>query len=149
MGLDRREQQLQLRTCRGSALLSRQVLLPSADPDLPRQNLGHLPAGPGDLEPADAEPWRARQPRRVHPEQRRKVHVPAGRLHAPQREHPDVRIVDAAVALDVYAAGLIDQEVEGLTPAFVEEVLKNGNERMLRRSLHRKDHLDKIEKALS
>ena len=55
----------------------------------------------------------------------------------------------AAVALAVYAAGLIDQEVEGLTPAFVEEVLKNGNERMLRRSLHRKDHLDKIEKAIA
>lgn len=54
----------------------------------------------------------------------------------------------AAVALAVYAAGLIDQAVENLTPAFVEEVLKNGNERMLRRSLHRKEHLDKIEKAL-
>ena len=55
----------------------------------------------------------------------------------------------AAVALAVYAAGLIDQELEALSPDFVAEVLKNGNERILRRSLHRKDHLDKIEKALA
>ena len=55
----------------------------------------------------------------------------------------------STVALAIYAAGLIDQAVENITPELAAEILRQGHERMLRRSLHRKDHLDKIEKALA
>ena len=54
----------------------------------------------------------------------------------------------SAVALAVYAAGLIDQLLEDITPELATQIEKSGNERLLRRSLHRKTHLDKIEKAL-
>lgn len=36
----------------------------------------------------------------------------------------------------------------GMAQAQVEEFLKTGSERFLRRSLHRGEHLDKIEKVL-
>ncbi len=46
------------------------------------------------------------------------------------------------------AAEIADQTVEKLTQAQVDEFLKVGNERFLHRALHRRNHLDKIEKAL-
>jgi len=53
-----------------------------------------------------------------------------------------------AVKLALDAAEAIDLELEKLTPVQFEELMKLGLERNLRRSLHRKDHLDKIEKVL-
>jgi hypothetical protein len=54
----------------------------------------------------------------------------------------------ATVALAVYAASLIDRELEKIPASLAGEMLNGGHERMLRRSLHRKEHLDKIEKVL-
>jgi hypothetical protein len=54
----------------------------------------------------------------------------------------------AVVRLATQAAKAIDQAVGQLTPAQAEELIQAGLERTLRRSLHRKDHLDKLEKAL-
>jgi hypothetical protein len=53
-----------------------------------------------------------------------------------------------AVKLALEAAEAIDLELEKLTPLQFAELMGLGLERNLRRSLHRKDHLDKIEKAL-
>ena len=54
----------------------------------------------------------------------------------------------AAVKLAVEAAETVDHQVEKLTPAQAEELLKKGLERNLHRAIHRKNHLDKMEKAL-
>ncbi len=52
------------------------------------------------------------------------------------------------VRLTQEATEKADGLVAGMTQAQVDEFLKVGSERFLRRSLHRKDHLDKLEKAL-
>ena len=54
----------------------------------------------------------------------------------------------AVVRLVIEAAETVDRAVEQLTPAQAKELLKMGLERNLYRALHRRDHLDKIEKAL-
>ncbi len=54
----------------------------------------------------------------------------------------------AVVRLVVEAAETIDHAVEQLTPAQTEELMKMGLERNLHRALHRRDHLDKIEKSM-
>jgi hypothetical protein len=54
----------------------------------------------------------------------------------------------AAVALAVYASGLIDKEIEGVSTDLIAAILNAGQERFLRRAQHRKEHLDKIEKVL-
>ncbi len=54
----------------------------------------------------------------------------------------------AVVLLAADAAEAIDRMVERLTPAQAEELLKMGLERTLHRALHRRNHLEKIEKAL-
>jgi hypothetical protein len=54
----------------------------------------------------------------------------------------------AVVRLVVEAAETIDHAVEQLTPSQVKDLLKMGLERNLHRALHRREHLDKIEKAL-
>jgi hypothetical protein len=53
-----------------------------------------------------------------------------------------------ATKLAADAAEKADREVEKLTPAQVEEFLKVGQERFLHRALHRREHLDRIEKTL-
>ena len=55
----------------------------------------------------------------------------------------------AAVKMALEAAEAIDRELEKADPALAIEILKQGHERMLNRSLHRREHLDKIEKALT
>lgn len=54
----------------------------------------------------------------------------------------------SVVNLVVSAAEAIDKEVESLTPAQAEELIKMGFERNIHRALHRRNHLDKIEKTL-
>lgn len=54
----------------------------------------------------------------------------------------------AVVILAADAAEAIDRMVEKLTSAQVEELLKMGLERTLHRALHRRNHLEKIEKNL-
>jgi hypothetical protein len=54
----------------------------------------------------------------------------------------------AAVSLVLEAAMEIDQELEKISPTLAAEILTQGHERMLNRALHRREHLDKIEKAL-
>ena len=53
-----------------------------------------------------------------------------------------------AARLAADAAREIDALVEGLTPAQAGELVKMGLERNLRRSVHRRSHLDKIEKLM-
>ena len=55
----------------------------------------------------------------------------------------------SVVNLVIAAAEAIDKEVEGLTPAQVEELVKMGFERNIHRALHRRNHLDKIDKAFA
>ena len=57
---------------------------------------------------------------------------------------PSTSVVNLVIA----AAEAVDREVEKLTPAQAEELLKMGLERNIHRALHRRNHLDKIEKAL-
>ena len=54
----------------------------------------------------------------------------------------------AAVKLALEAAEQVDGLVKGLTPQKAGEFLKVGSERFLHRALHRRGHLDKIEKVL-
>jgi hypothetical protein len=54
----------------------------------------------------------------------------------------------AVVQLVTDAAEQADGAVEKLTPSQAETILKIGSERFLRRALHRREHLDKIEKTL-
>ncbi len=53
-----------------------------------------------------------------------------------------------ASPLALKAAEAIDGELEKISPELVEEILGAGQERILRRSLHRREHLDKIEKTM-
>ncbi|HET9870359.1 MAG TPA: maleylpyruvate isomerase N-terminal domain-containing protein [bacterium] len=55
---------------------------------------------------------------------------------------------EAALALALDAAEAADLQVERLTAAQAEALVGMGLERNLRRSLHRRTHLDQIEKAL-
>jgi hypothetical protein len=52
------------------------------------------------------------------------------------------------VKLATEASEKSDNLVADMTQAQVDEFLKGGSERFLRRALHRREHLDKIEKAL-
>jgi len=52
------------------------------------------------------------------------------------------------VKIATEASQKADGLVAGMTQAQVDEFLKVGSERFLRRALHRREHLDKIEKAL-
>jgi hypothetical protein len=54
----------------------------------------------------------------------------------------------AIVKLVTDASEAIDRAVAKLAPAQAEKLIQMGFERNLHRALHRKDHLDKIEKAL-
>ena len=55
----------------------------------------------------------------------------------------------SVVNLVIAAAEAVDKEVESLTPAQAEELVKMGLERNIHRALHRRNHLDKIDKALT
>jgi hypothetical protein len=52
------------------------------------------------------------------------------------------------VRLVLEAAERVDRDVAELPEAVVEQFLKEGKDRFIRRSLHRMGHLDKIEKTL-
>lgn len=54
----------------------------------------------------------------------------------------------AAVMDALSAAADVDALIERLPTATVEEALASGRARMLDRSVHRRDHLDRIERAL-
>ena len=53
--------------------------------------------------------------------------------------------VAAQLAID--AAEALDHELEQLEPEFIKEIETLENERVFRRSLHRREHLDPIEQA--
>lgn len=55
----------------------------------------------------------------------------------------------AAARLAVEAAETLDRELEQLTPEQVTALEAAGMNRLLNRSLHRKDHLDQIEQVFS
>jgi len=55
----------------------------------------------------------------------------------------------AAVQLAQAAAEAIDRKLETLTLALAAEIEAGGRVRILRRALHRREHLDGIEKELS
>ena len=67
------------------AVLPRALQPGPAAADLARPHDRHLPAGPGDLEPPDRQPRRARQPGQLHPQRQRSVHVRPGRLPRAER----------------------------------------------------------------
>lgn len=46
------------------------------------------------------------------------------------------------------AADMIDRKVEQINPDLVRQIEANGQGRALRRALHRREHLDQIERAL-
>lgn len=54
----------------------------------------------------------------------------------------------AVAKLVVEAAESVDRIVESLTQEEADELIEMGLERNIRRSLHRQNHLEKIEKAL-
>lgn len=54
----------------------------------------------------------------------------------------------ATVALVRTAAEAIDRKLEGITPELEAAIEAGGRVRLLRRSIHRRLHLDQIEKAL-
>ncbi len=56
--------------------------------------------------------------------------------------------LESAVALVLDAAETVDHAVEKLSEAQVNQLIEMGFERNLQRFSHRKNHLDKIEKAL-
>jgi len=53
-----------------------------------------------------------------------------------------------AIELACSAAEAVDREVDGLKPELTSAIEATGRSRMLRRSVHRREHLDQIEKAL-
>ena len=53
-----------------------------------------------------------------------------------------------AVLMALMAAHEMDGEVSEIPPELADVILLKGQERLLRRSLHRKNHLDKIEGAV-
>jgi len=54
----------------------------------------------------------------------------------------------AAASLWLGAAESVDGLLETIKPELEAEILRQGHERLLRRSLHRREHLAKIEEAL-
>lgn len=54
----------------------------------------------------------------------------------------------AVVQLVQTAADAIDRKLEGLSPELEAAIETSGRVRILRRALHRREHLDQIEKAL-
>jgi hypothetical protein len=54
----------------------------------------------------------------------------------------------AVIPLVRTAAEAVDREVEGITPGLREAIEKAGRERVIRRFLHRRAHLDQIEMVL-
>jgi hypothetical protein len=54
----------------------------------------------------------------------------------------------AAAQLALDAAEAVDGYVEKLTPERAKAIQTSGGERLLNRSLHRRGHLDEIERAL-
>ena len=54
----------------------------------------------------------------------------------------------AAADLAVAAAAAIDRHLETISPDLRESIASAGGERLLNRSLHRREHLDQIERAL-
>jgi len=57
--------------------------------------------------------------------------------------------VRAAAQLAVSAAEEIDRELEQITPELAAEIETAGRTRALRRWMHRREHLDKIEQSLA
>jgi hypothetical protein len=55
----------------------------------------------------------------------------------------------AAARLALDAAEALDRELELLEPEFIKEIEALENERIFRRSLHRREHLDPIEQAFT
>lgn len=55
----------------------------------------------------------------------------------------------AAARLTLASAAAVDSQVEEIGDGLVSQILSAGYERFLRRSLHRREHLQKIEKALA
>jgi hypothetical protein len=55
---------------------------------------------------------------------------------------------ESAAKLACYAAEAIDRKVQTLTPELVFAIKAGGHSRILHRALHRREHLDQIEKAL-
>ena len=56
---------------------------------------------------------------------------------------------DAAVELARIAAEAVDRELEGLSPELEKAIEAANRPRVLRRSEHRREHLDQIERALA
>ena len=54
----------------------------------------------------------------------------------------------AAGQLALESASLVDAELERISDELIEQIASNGFERLLNRSLHRLEHLRKIEEAL-
>jgi hypothetical protein len=55
----------------------------------------------------------------------------------------------AAVQLVQSAAGAIDQYLEGIPPELTAAIEASGRIRLLKRAMHRGEHLDQIEKVLA
>ena len=53
-----------------------------------------------------------------------------------------------AMALAVTAAQSVDAAVEGLDDSVVDAILSHGQEHLLKRGRHRREHLDQIQRAL-
>jgi hypothetical protein len=69
-------------------------------------------------------------------------------INEPLSQLSEVLPLEAAVALALDAAEAVDQAVENLSEAQVNELVGMGFEKNLQRFNHRKNHLDKIEKVL-
>ncbi len=69
-------------------------------------------------------------------------------INEPLSQLCEVLPLEASVALALDAAETVDQAVESLTEAQAKELIQMGFELNLRRHVHRKNHLDKIERVL-
>ncbi len=78
LGLDH-DQQQHVQLPRRSLVLPGALQPEPAGPDLPRPDVRHLSAGPGDLGPPDRQPRCSREPRRVHSQRQWHVRVRPGR----------------------------------------------------------------------
>ena len=54
----------------------------------------------------------------------------------------------AVIALVCSAAKAVDREVEGVGPELEKAIEDTGRSRILRRAIHRREHLDQIDRAL-
>jgi uncharacterized damage-inducible protein DinB len=54
----------------------------------------------------------------------------------------------AAAELAVAAAEAVDRLLETISPELRQSIAANGSDRLLNRSLHRREHLDQIEQAM-